>query len=251
MLRTVYILLSIIALLAFPTHLEAKTTKKGKYYENILNFGSCGRHLFWVVEGNTLKIRGFGPMDNYASPGEVPYSPFVKDISVVELTDSITSIGAYAFASMDKLTSISIPRYVNRIGQRAFYGCTNLTQINLTPFVDAIGEYAFYHCKGITSLPIPKKVKKIAAGTFMGCSQLPDAIVPEGVTSIASLAFADCINVTDVRIPSSVTFISGSTFTNCPKLTNISVASGNEYYTSPGGVLYTKDMKQQIGRAHV
>ncbi|MEE1347611.1 MAG: leucine-rich repeat domain-containing protein, partial [Bacteroidales bacterium] len=125
------LLVSVIA----PTGAFARR-RKGPVYDNILDFGSCGRHLFWKYENGVLKVRGFGPMDNYANASEVPYAPFAPYITQVQLSDSVTSIGANAFAQCLNLQSINIPRYVNRIGKRAFANCVNLQQIAVSSYVD-------------------------------------------------------------------------------------------------------------------
>ena len=85
-------LTALLLLAGFSVGAFAKS-RRGKTYENILDFGSCGRHLFWKYENGVLKIRGFGPMDNYPTPYDAPYSPFAKDIVSVVLSDSVTSIG--------------------------------------------------------------------------------------------------------------------------------------------------------------
>ena len=43
--------------------------------------------------------------------------------------NTVTSIGAYAFAGCTSLTEIAIPATVTSIGNRAFEGCTSLTEI--------------------------------------------------------------------------------------------------------------------------
>lgn len=47
------------------------------------------------------------------------------------LPEDITYIPKEAFYFWTSLTSISIPKWVNRIGEDAFLGCLNLTSITL------------------------------------------------------------------------------------------------------------------------
>lgn len=54
------------------------------------------------------------------------YNKLVTDFVI---PDSITSIGAYAFAYCSGITNITIPDGVTSIGYRAFYNCSGLTKI--------------------------------------------------------------------------------------------------------------------------
>ena len=58
----------------------------------------------------------------------------------------VTSIGNWAFAGCEGLTSIIIPDSVTSIGHRAFYGCTGLTNITIPDGVIYIGDDAFAFC---------------------------------------------------------------------------------------------------------
>ena len=52
----------------------------------------------------------------------------------------VTSIGDYAFAYCDSLTSVTIPDSVTSIGNRAFYDCSGLTSVTIPDGVTSIGE---------------------------------------------------------------------------------------------------------------
>ncbi len=75
---------------------------------------------------------------------------------------SVTSIGEYAFASSESLTSIAISDSVTSIGKSAFNGCISLTSITIPNGVTSIGNYAFGACYklievyNLSSLPITK-----------------------------------------------------------------------------------------------
>ena len=57
---------------------------------------------------------------------------------------SVTSIGARAFDSKDRLTSVAIPDSVTSISANAFYGCTGITSLTIPESVTSIGTSAFY-----------------------------------------------------------------------------------------------------------
>ena len=95
----------------------------------------------------------------------------------MEIPNSVTEIGTYAFYGCTSLTSVEIPNSVTEIGTYAFYGCTSLTSVEIPNSVTEIGDYAFFYCQNLTSVDIGN-----------------------GVTSIGNSAFAYCANVTSITI---------------------------------------------------
>ncbi|MBO4216641.1 MAG: leucine-rich repeat domain-containing protein, partial [Clostridia bacterium] len=55
-----------------------------------------------------------------------------RSLASVVITDSVTSIGNYAFAYCSSLVSVTIPDSVTSIGWDAFYGCSNLATVYYT-----------------------------------------------------------------------------------------------------------------------
>jgi hypothetical protein len=53
------------------------------------------------------------------------------DIIAVEIPNSVTSIGDYAFASCEMLKTIKLPEQLDTIGDSAFSGCNNLVNLEL------------------------------------------------------------------------------------------------------------------------
>ena len=81
------------------------------------------------------------------------------------IPDSVTSIGGWAFAGCDALTSITIPNSITSIGARAFRGCKSLISIIIPNCVISIGECAFCDCEKLTSVTIENEEGKVAIGT--------------------------------------------------------------------------------------
>ena len=144
--------------------------------------------------------------------------PAGKTDKSYNITNSVTSIGDYAFNGCSSLTSVTIPNSVTEIGGSAFVGCASLKSITMPNSVTSIGDMAFYKCSSLTSITIP-----------------------DSVTSIGSSAFSDCSKLRSITIPNSVTSIGAWAFNGCTGLTAVNVAMENQNYVSPDGVLYNKD----------
>ena len=154
-------------------------------------------------------------------------------LTSVTIPNSVTSIGSSAFSGCSGLTSVTIPNSVTSIGNFAFGNCYGLTSVTIGSGVTSIGHGAFYYCSGLTSVTIPNSVTSIGAEAFSGCSGLTSVTIPNSVTSIGEGAFRYCSGLTSVTIPNSVTSIGAEAFSGCSGLTSVtipnSVTSIGEY----------------------
>ena len=138
-------------------------------------------------------------------------------------TYTVTSIGDGAFASR-YITSVDIPDSVTSIGDYAFDHCLSLTSVNIPDGVTSIGNRAFSMCSGLTSVDIPDSVTSIGNSAFSECHNLTSVDIPDGVTSIGGGAFYFCLRLTSVTIPGSVTSIGDRAFGDCTELTSVTFA---------------------------
>ena len=97
-----------------------------------------------------------------------------SNITEIEIPDSVTSIGNYAFRGCSGLTSVVIPDSVTSIGDCAFDGCSGLTSVTIGNSVTSIGEGAFHECSSLTSITIPDSVTSIGDSAFSWCSGLKE-----------------------------------------------------------------------------
>ncbi len=93
-------------------------------------------------------------------------------LTSITISDSVTSIGDYAFSRCSSLTSVTIGNSVTNIGSNAFAICFSLTSVTIPNSVTNIGEYAFFNCINLTSVTIGNSVTSIGAAAFYSCSQL-------------------------------------------------------------------------------
>jgi len=208
---------------------EEITPALGHNYQNstcvncgkVLYSGNCGENLTWTLDTETgvFDITGSGAMTNWTSSTDVPWYSYRTNIRTVNVGNSVTSIGSYAFSNCDSLTSVTIGNSVTSIGDNAFSWCDSLTSITIPDSVTSIGDYAFSWCDSFKSITIP-----------------------DSVTSIGDYAFFSCNGLTSVTIGNSVTVIGYCAFAACDRLINIIVVNENSNYSSDEhGVLFNKD----------
>ena len=214
--------------------------------------GTCGANVTWTLTNGVLTISGSGDMTSYASAKRVPWYSSRTSISAVVVSDSVTSIGSYAFSGCTGLTSISINGSVTRIGNFVFQSCSGLTTLILPNSVTSIGERAFDSCTGLTCFTIPNRVMSIGSHAFNGCigitsviwnaANYPDSLSNDGKNPFNSICkrithieFGDSvqnvpaficyqmINLSSVTIPNSVTTIGDWAFYGCSGLTAITI----------------------------
>ena len=246
-------------------------------------YGDCGPHMEWEFNtgSGALYLIGTGPMDDYASFRETPWAQYkdhiksiqkdsrsqyttigdcafagCKNLTSVDLPNTVTKISGYAFDNCTGLTSVTIPNSVTSIGQKAFYCCSGLKTIIIPASVQTIGTAAFSSCanltviqvsainpyysavdgvlynknktilhqfpagKNVTSFDIPNTVTEISGSAFEYCSNLTSVTIPNSVTSIGEYAFYCCSGLTSVTIPNSVTSIGNYAFYYCTGLTS-------------------------------
>ena len=146
-----------------------------------------------------------------------------EEVTYMNRTRKVTSIGDQAFENCSSLTSVTIPNSVTFIGNFAFSGCSSLTSLNIPNSVTSIANLAFSYCSSLTSVTIPNSVTYIGNQAFRGCSSLTSLTIPNSVTHIGYSAFYGCSSLTSLTIPNSVTSIEHYTFYGCSCLTSVTI----------------------------
>ena len=170
-------------------------------------------------------------------------SAIAKNISSVEIGNSVTELPDYAFYNCRYLTSVAIPNSVTTIDNYAFYGCSGLTSMAIPNSVTSIGNYAFYACSGLKTFTVEDGESLIAFGggalpslnhLYIGrnwsCSEdkaiaanITSVEIGNSVTELPNYAFSDCSGLTSVAIPNSVTSIGNYAFYYCSGLTSVAI----------------------------
>lgn len=222
--------------------------------------GTCGENVTWTLDDEgTLTFSGTGPMvTTYfgSHEWERDENGFRQTINKVVIEEGVTSISGTAFSGC-AMTEIEIADSVTSIGNFAFLSCENLTEITLPKNLTEISLYAFCYCYSLENVIIPASVTSIGNGPFFGCDSMTEIIVEEendnfvsvdgvlytkdmtklvgyptgktdtdytiadGVTEIGGGSFGSNDNLVNVVIPDTVTTITGGAFDECSKIEEV------------------------------
>ena len=174
-------------------------------------------------------ITSFDELQYFTGLTEIPEFAFFscEALSSVVIPNSVTAVGAYAFAHSG-LQSITIPTRVTSIGQSALWACEDLTSIvvekentvyDSRDNCNAIIITASNELKlGCRNTVIPTTVTAIGREAFNGHAGLQTITIPNSVRSIKIGAFNQCFGMMSVTIPSSVVSIESNAFRACSGL---------------------------------
>ena len=170
-------------------------------------------------------------------------------------TYQVTTIEANAFKGKEQLTSVHISNSIDSIGDYAFCACPLLTQVSLGEGITYMGNDIF-RSSGLTSITITRNVSQIGLSPFSACTQLTEInvdeanpyfssldgvltdknrttivaypagkgkryIIPDGITKIGTHSFFACYPITYIHIPNSVKTIELFAFASCTDLDTV------------------------------
>lgn len=176
------------------------------------------------------------------------------------IPDSVTTIGDFAFALCDALTSITIPNSVRRIRLEAFRGCRALTSV--TTDSEIPDRLAFPSSWSYINVNVNNPNYCSRSGVLFDKNQTKliqypmgkqgAYVIPNSVTSIENFAFYCCHKLTSITIPNSVTSIGNDAFYACSSLTSVTieneegkVAIGKEAFSPNVKITYVGKPKEQ------
>lgn len=189
------------------TSIGIYTQEYGQHQTNIFSDSDDLTHIT-VARGNPI----YDSRDNCNAIIETASNTLLAGCKSTVITNTVTAIGEYAFASCSGLTNVELGNSVTTIGENAFVNCSSLTNVEFGNSLTTIGRQAFWGCCGLTSITLPNTLISISDGTFAECSSLSEVRLPDSLTTIGSGAFYGCSELTSLDIPSTVTEIGSCAF---------------------------------------
>lgn len=118
-----------------------------------------------MIRGNCVRIGGGGNGDK----------EFIERTIKSVKSNTLTSIGYWAFANCSSLEKASFPS-ATEMGEQSFFGCSSLTEISI-PLIEVVAAYSFWGCESLASITLPS-VTEIQQDAFYECKRLVSLYLP-------------------------------------------------------------------------
>ncbi|MBQ8943818.1 MAG: leucine-rich repeat protein, partial [Clostridia bacterium] len=165
-----------------------------------------------------------------------PNAFYMSTMSEITIPETVTTIGAYAFAYCTSLEKAVFSAVNCNSARCIFYGCSNLNEVIISDGVKQIPG-AMFKDTDIDSIILPESITAIGSEAFNSI-KLKSIVVPENVTFIGAGAFADCSELERVdflvkscRLGTGEKYV----FESCPALSEFNF--GNEIKYIPDNLL--------------
>ena len=230
------------------------------YNDGVIRITGKGMITLVQRESGGYNWNKFNNIDFY-----YPYDDY-QTVHLVIIEDGITAIDEYTFAVQDssgrgKMSDspeeIIISDTVKSIGKYAFYRCEKLKNIEIGSGLSELGNYALTYCTALEQINVSEENEyfKTVDGILYSRDmttiyKIPSNCgfksytVPDGVVTMKRDSAGDIKTLKKVTIPCSVKVIEQETFDGCTGLTDvyyagsksewnaINIASGNEPLTN-------------------
>lgn len=125
-------------------------------------------------------------------------------IVTANLPQSVTYLGAGAFADCTKLVYAQVPAAIQAIRERTFRNCTELKNVSIPEGIRYIGAAAFQNDVSLQTVDFAQSLLTICDNAFEGSGVGDGLVLPSALRTIGSRAFAGCMRLTSLTIPADV-----------------------------------------------
>ncbi|HJJ00621.1 MAG TPA: leucine-rich repeat protein [Coriobacteriaceae bacterium] len=165
--------------------------------------------------------------DSVTSMGDFAFA-YCPALSSVNLPASLKTLGAAAFRDDDAIASVTVPASLESCGDFVSYGgpfneCDGLKEVRFERGTTRVAYNLLSDCTGIESIAVPEGVTVIEGGAFDNCPRLASVSLPSTLTEIGANAFRGCASLATIKIPDSVTSMGDFAFAYCPALSSVNL----------------------------
>ena len=122
-----------------------------------------------------------------------------RSLSSIQIPQTVTEIGEYAFARCNRLETVSFPENCRlaKLSNSVFWDCDALWSITLPKSIKIIGINAFEDCKNLKTVNFngESQLEEIQWSAFSHCISLEEIYIANTVKSIEKGAFYNCKNL--------------------------------------------------------
>ncbi len=160
--------------------------------------------------------------------GDFAFSHFVLDLDK-DVPDDYYFDDKKDAIGNDTVTSVVIPKGVEKINKYAFYNCTALERVVLDEGVETIEESAFEGCVNLVEINL-EHVRIISDRTFFGCKALGGTkddgsraeILLDSISAVGKESFRGCESLRNISLE-NLRRASPYAFADCKKLTSVNL----------------------------
>lgn len=141
----------------------------------------------------------------------IGYGAFTcNDMKTVCLPDTVTHIQSEAFYLCEELTAVDLSTNLKSIGYGAFQSCHSLISISIPEGVTTLASMTFFDCENLRSVQA-KGVVKVLYGAFMS-SSVNEVEFSDGIDYVGTAAFHNCESLSSFQYDKNLTYIGESSF---------------------------------------
>lgn len=150
-----------------------------------------------------------------------------KKLTSVTIPDYMEWLPKYTFAYCSGITEIDMGKGLKKADDYCFSQNTSLKTIRWSPALEKLG-YSCFTSSGLETLDFPAGIGEVSFNCFSSSHGLTKVTLPDDIETISGAAFSDCRLLSEINFPSSLRTIGNNAFHSDEKLTKLDFNEGLE-----------------------